>query len=52
MTDDRDTFDAALARLLKSEYQRGLEDGLQVADKICGWLTIQPPRKWAEQIHG
>ena len=39
-----------------SEYRRGLEEGLRVADRIVGWLTEQPdtPRQrrirvWAEK---
>jgi hypothetical protein len=31
-------------------YQKGLEDGLRVAETICGWLNIQPPRKYAQKI--
>lgn len=31
-------------------YRAGLKVGLAVAEKAAGYLTIQPPRKWAEQI--
>ena len=39
-----------------SEYRRGLEEGLRVAERIVGWLTEQPDtprqrriREWAEK---
>ena len=31
-------------------YHAGLRAGLIVAEKAAGYLAIQPPRKWAEQI--
>jgi hypothetical protein len=48
-------LDDALQQELQKEYQRGLADGLKVADKIRGWLTRQPDtkrqretREWAD----
>lgn len=31
-------------------YQEGLEEGLKVAEKICVWLDVQPPRKYAQRV--
>ncbi len=39
-----------LMQVDREAYQRGLADGLKVADHICDWLTMQPPRKWAEKV--
>lgn len=40
----------AMEEELVKEYRRGLEDGLAVADRICGWLTKQPEPKWARTV--
>lgn len=48
----REHLDIAVSNYGRSEYRRGLADGLAVAEKICGWLTMQPPRKWAQEIRG
>ena len=34
----------------RDAYADGLRKGLQVAEKITGWLNVQPPRKWAQEI--
>lgn len=44
-------FEIALQNLLNEEYQRGLNEGLWVADKIAGYLTKQPQPQWMKQIH-
>lgn len=49
---DKDAVNAVM-KYGKAEYNRGLSDGLAVAEKIRDWLaTIQPPRKWANEVAG
>jgi hypothetical protein len=50
MSDVTRQYDAALAALLRSEYQRGKADGLAVARRIRDWLTRQPDRKWQREV--
>ena len=56
MNETRESFKHALAALLSEEYQRGLNDGLNVAESIHGWLTRTPDtnrqaetRDWARK---
>lgn len=41
-----------LKRYGASEYVRGFEDGLKVAEKVLGWLTRQPDTKWQQEVRG
>jgi hypothetical protein len=41
---------AAIQPFLDHEYQRGLDDGLKVAEKIVGWLTRKPDTAWQKQV--
>jgi hypothetical protein len=50
MSDVTRQFDAALAALLRSEYQRGKADGLAVAHRIRDWLTRQPDSEWQREV--
>jgi hypothetical protein len=50
MGDVLQEFDAALAALLRSEYQRGKADGLAVAHRIRDWLTRQPDSEWQREV--
>lgn len=43
-------FQQALRKRLQAEYLRGVNDGLESARKIRGWLTRQPDRKWQAQV--
>jgi hypothetical protein len=43
-------FDAALEDLLSAAHRRGINDGLEVARKIRGWLARQPDREWQRQV--
>ena len=48
----RERMEYAIVQVEQEAYQRGLYDGLTVAERICDWLNMQPPRKWAQKIHG
>ena len=51
-TDPMERVQAALIDLERAAYQRGLADGLAVADRIRGWLTRQPDRRWQAEVRG
>ena len=46
----RERMEYAIVQVEQEAYKRGLADGLKVADRICNWLNMQPPRKWAINI--
>ena len=48
----KERLETILTQVEQEAYERGLADGLAVADRICDWLTLQPPRKWAQKVRG
>jgi len=46
----RERLENAVAQVEQDAYQRRLADGLAVAERICDWLNMQPPRKWAQEV--
>lgn len=36
--------------ILNVEYQRGLKNGLQVAETIVTWLSKEPDNPWQENL--
>lgn len=50
--DTQERFDAALSALLARERQRGLEEGLMVAERIVCWLTRQPDSERQAEVRG
>ena len=34
------------------KYRGGLEEGLDALEKVRGWLTRQPDRKWQAEVRG
>jgi len=46
----QERLEDAVAQVSQEAYQRGLAEGLKVAERICDWLNMQPPRRWAEKV--
>jgi hypothetical protein len=34
------------------KYREGLNKGLEELEKVRGWLTRQPDRKWQKEVRG
>lgn len=47
---DHENIVSLIKKIMADEYIRGCKEGICLAEKAMGYLTIQPQREWAKRI--